>query len=171
MGNRLARLESVPKGRRRVTADSGRICAHPDCDTVLSRYNAGDSCARHDHAPRTTSPPTVKTPTTTRRRPGRLSVTITEAMEETTIFLIGKLDAESAPGLRARIHEAMVEADRLVVDMAGLTDLDPSGLRVLIDARLHARASGVPFSLSNPTGMVVGLLRAAGLQQTLDPAS
>jgi anti-sigma B factor antagonist len=171
MGDRLARLESVPRGRRRVTAASGRICAHPHCDTVLSRYNAGDCCARHDHEPRSTASPAVKTPTTTRRRPGRLSVTITEATGETTIFLIGKLDAESAPGFRARIQDAMVEAGRLVVDMAALTDLDPSGLRVLIDARLHARASGVPFSLSNPTGMVVGLLRAAGLQQTLDPAS
>jgi anti-anti-sigma factor len=170
MGDRLARLQSVPRGRRRVIAEAGRVCDAPGCDTVLSTYNADDRCARHDHMP---SPPARKVAktATSRARGADFSVTITEADGETSVLLIGKLDASATDGLRARMQDIMDGTDRLVVDMGGLTELDAAGLRVLIAARLHARAAGVPFSLTNPTGPVVRALRAAGGPQALDPAS
>ena len=42
---------SRPRGRSRrpKTYDGGRVCAAPDCETLLSRYNRADFC--HSHRP------------------------------------------------------------------------------------------------------------------------
>ena len=49
---------------RPVTAhSSGRICAEPECETVLSIYNAADRCSLHRSfvtmVPRNAPPPSV----------------------------------------------------------------------------------------------------------------
>lgn len=37
-----------PNTERRKTQPKGRTCAHPDCETRLSIYNAGDECSVHE---------------------------------------------------------------------------------------------------------------------------
>lgn len=34
-------------GRRPKTVERRRTCMHPDCETVLSRYNLKDTCRIH----------------------------------------------------------------------------------------------------------------------------
>jgi hypothetical protein len=45
-GTRPGRLP--PPSRR--TGAEGRVCSTPDCETKLSRYNAGDRCWQHADA-------------------------------------------------------------------------------------------------------------------------
>jgi hypothetical protein len=41
-----------PKERKPGPEPSGRICTEPGCETVLSTYNCGDTCAQHGGWPK-----------------------------------------------------------------------------------------------------------------------
>lgn len=48
-------MRSAPRNLDRpepkvITYKAGRVCAHPDCDTILSVYNPQKRCAEHDDA-------------------------------------------------------------------------------------------------------------------------
>jgi uncharacterized protein YqgV (UPF0045/DUF77 family) len=44
---RQPRYERLVSGERIKVEDSERTCAHPDCETKLSRYNPDGTCSRH----------------------------------------------------------------------------------------------------------------------------
>jgi len=43
--------EGIHSGEPSKTFKSGRICATPDCRTVLSIYNSGNYCSLHEPNP------------------------------------------------------------------------------------------------------------------------
>src|SRR5690606_1988840 len=45
---RLTTTSAPPTGRAPKTTDHRRVCAHPTCTTVLSRYNLSESCRIHE---------------------------------------------------------------------------------------------------------------------------
>ncbi|MEW2449243.1 STAS domain-containing protein [Streptomyces parvulus] len=80
------------------------------------------------------------------------------------IELTGELDYHTAPEVRAALPGIGLEAgQQLVVDLAGLTFLDSTGLTVLIAARNHALASDATIALAAVPDRVSRIMRALGL--------
>lgn len=58
------------------------------------------------------------------------------------VRLTGELDLATAPLLKRTLHEARVDASLVVLDLRELTFIDCSGVRVIVNAALHARRDG-----------------------------
>ncbi len=76
----------------------------------------------------------------------------------------GEIDMVTAPTLAAAIAAGDYEG----VDLAAITFLDVSGLRVLLNAARDARAVGRRFAVANPPPMVRRLLALTAIDQSLD---
>lgn len=87
----------------------------------------------------------------------------------TTIALAGELDPATAPQLDQAIQTATeIEGlQRLVLDLAGLTFIDSSGLRVFVTARQSLTDSGGELVLRSPSTTVRRLLDITGLGEVL----
>jgi anti-anti-sigma factor len=75
--------------------------------------------------------------------------------------LDGELDAHTAPALT----EAMAELPdgEVVVDLGGVTFVDSSGLRVLLEATNRARAAGGDLTLASLNPSIQRLIDISGL--------
>lgn len=83
------------------------------------------------------------------------------------LVVSGEVDAHSAPTLEA--HLADQPSDRpLRLDLAGVTFMDSSGLRVLIDAHQRATEADHPMTIVRPSRVVTRLLEISGLDEHLD---
>jgi anti-anti-sigma factor len=78
----------------------------------------------------------------------------------------GRLDAQAAPAARQAL-EALAAAGgrRIVVDLAGVTFLDSSGLGALVAGLKAARARGAELRLAAPGPQVRELLRLTALER------
>ena len=94
--------------------------------------------------------------------PSRLSIDCTGS----TLVVAGELDAHSAPALRERI--AASDDAATVLDMSGVTFMDSSGLRVLIDAHQAAAGRGTQLVVHEPSPSVRRILEIAGVLDHLD---
>ena len=83
------------------------------------------------------------------------------------LVLHGEIDSYTAPDLAERLGgEPPVD----IVDVAGVTFIDSSGLRVIVEAH-HARTSaGSRLVLRSPSAAVQRLLEISGLAGHLDLA-
>lgn len=75
--------------------------------------------------------------------------------------LLGELDAHTAPALATTMTE--LPPGEVIVDMAGVSFVDSSGLRVLLDATNRARANGGDLALSGPQASIKRLIEISGL--------
>jgi anti-sigma B factor antagonist len=83
------------------------------------------------------------------------------------LVLVGEIDSYTAPELSEHLGaEPPVE----VVDVAGVTFIDSSGLRVLVEAHQSRAAAGSRFVLRSPSAAVQRLLEISGLAGHLDVA-
>ena len=94
--------------------------------------------------------------------PSRLSIDCAG----TTLVVAGELDAHSAPALRERISAA--DDAETVLDMSGVTFMDSSGLRVLIDAHQTVAGRGSRLVVHAPSQSVRRILEIAGVLDHLD---
>lgn len=82
----------------------------------------------------------------------------------TVLVLRGELDPHTAPLLRDHIDRAFaVDRSDLVLDLAGLTFIDSSGLRVIIGAHKEANEGGGRLVLRSPSQTARRLLDITGL--------
>jgi anti-anti-sigma factor len=79
--------------------------------------------------------------------------------------LSGEIDAHTAPRLAAAMTE--LPAAVVTVDMAGVSFMDSSGLRVLMDATTRARESGGDLVVASPSPTVARLVEISGLGDQL----
>jgi anti-anti-sigma factor len=84
-----------------------------------------------------------------------------------TLVVAGELDAHSAPGLRERLG-ASTDGAETVLDMSGITFMDSSGLRVLIDAHRQAADRERRLVVVEPSPSVRRVLEIAGVLDHLD---
>lgn len=63
------------------------------------------------------------------------------------------------------------DADRVAVDMQGVTFIDSSGLRILIDHHQKAAADGRGFEVVDPSRVVQRLLEITGLSDVVSVRS
>jgi anti-sigma B factor antagonist len=84
------------------------------------------------------------------------------------VAISGEVDMATVKQLR----DALVEADRqgfgeVVVDLAGLSFIDSSGLRELVLAARRARRAGYPFRAINPSHHIRRLFELTALDKTI----
>ena len=83
------------------------------------------------------------------------------------LVLQGEIDSYTAPDLADRLGaDPPVE----VVDVAGVTFIDSSGLRVIVEAHQSRIAAGSRLVLRSPSAAVQRLLEISGLAGHLDVA-
>jgi anti-sigma B factor antagonist len=86
---------------------------------------------------------------------------------EGALVLHGEIDSYTAPGLAERLA-ADPPVD--IVDVAGVTFIDSSGLRTLVEAHQLRTAAGTRLVLRAPSAAVQRLLEISGLAGHLDVA-
>jgi anti-anti-sigma factor len=83
--------------------------------------------------------------------------------------LAGEIDAHSAPTIRERVESA--HGSKVVLDLAGVTFMDSSGLRVILQLHQQAQAGGPELVITHPSRQVIRLFDIAGLSDLLQPDS
>jgi anti-anti-sigma factor len=81
------------------------------------------------------------------------------------LILVGEIDSYTAPALAERLAD---ESKVLVVDLAGVTFIDSSGLRILVEAHRARIDSDGSLTLRSPSAAVQRLLEISGLSSHLD---
>ncbi len=83
----------------------------------------------------------------------------------TVVEVAGEVDLHSAPQLRAEIGRAIEQSapPRIVVDLAGVTFLDSTGVGVLVGALKRAREAGGLLHFCNPQPRVCRVFEVTGL--------
>ena len=98
-----------------------------------------------------------------------LTVTIEQRTATTTIVLVGEIDLASSSTLDGAVQSLLPVTSPVVVDVAGVTFIDSTGLRSLL--WLHEEsvaASGVGIRLANVNAAVHRLLELTGLVGTFE---
>jgi anti-anti-sigma factor len=78
----------------------------------------------------------------------------------------GELDYATAETLRAAL-DGVEDAERLVLDLRGLSFIDSSGLRLLVAVHRRARRDGLHLSLIAPPAPADRAIRLSGLDEAL----
>lgn len=76
--------------------------------------------------------------------------------------IAGEIDAHSAPSLAAAMV-VLPDVSQIVVDFAGVTFMDSSGLRVLVDAAMSATNAGKTFAIARPQAAIKRVVEISGL--------
>lgn len=99
---------------------------------------------------------------------GDLRISVTAAPGPPVLEVVGEVDAHTCSRLKAALDELLAPGERgpdIVIDMAGVTFLDSSGLRVLLGAAKEAEDLGGHVRLRAPSDGVVRLLEITGLAE------
>lgn len=93
-----------------------------------------------------------------------LIIEVSDEGSDTVFLLRGELDPHTAPDLRGEIDRVLEAGrSRLVLDLAGLTFIDSSGLRVVISAHKDTVERGGGLVLRSPSPTTRRLLDITGL--------
>jgi anti-anti-sigma factor len=82
-----------------------------------------------------------------------------------TLVLVGEIDSYTAPALAERLAG---DPEVHVIDLAGVTFIDSSGLRILVEAHRSRVDSDATLTLRSPSAAVQRLLEISGLSSHLD---
>ena len=84
-----------------------------------------------------------------------------------TLYLEGELDHHSARPAMKAIEQAMEETlPRLcVLDMAGLSFMDSSGMALILKAHKLARAGGGEVRVEHPSRQVLRVMETSGIER------
>ncbi|MFD3504195.1 STAS domain-containing protein [Streptomyces sp. NPDC058676] len=88
-----------------------------------------------------------------------------------TVFLVGEIDADTAPTVGAAVDDCFSrETGGVDIELAGVSFCDASGLNVFRAAALSANASGRRLRLRHPTPAVRRVFDLTGTASLLDAA-
>lgn len=94
------------------------------------------------------------------------------ADDELGMAVAGDVDMDSSPAVAEAIQRAIASRPRrLTVDLARVTFLDSSGIRVLLLGRDQAAEQGVAFRVIDPQPVVRRVLDLAGVLDLLTEGS
>ncbi|GAA0724193.1 STAS domain-containing protein [Dactylosporangium roseum] len=84
------------------------------------------------------------------------------------LMAVGELDLDSAPKLLAEVvHQLEDGVTAVVIDLAGLSFIDSSGLGTLVGCWRRAQNAGATLVVANPNEDVAMTLEITGLDQIL----
>ena len=89
---------------------------------------------------------------------------VTESHRSARLALHGELDIGSAePAVRALRELLARDLDAVIVDLGGLTFMDSTGVKFLVDGRDRAREAGIELSLAGGGEAVQRVLTVSGV--------
>ena len=110
--------------------------------------------------------PNLKVRVTTRRE-SALEVTIMDGDGTALLALTGALDIATTDGLERMVLDALEGRDGVLLDLAGLTVCDSTGLGALVRLHRRAQAAGQAFELTHPRAHVADLLAMTGINKVI----
>ena len=89
--------------------------------------------------------------------------------EVVRLVLVGELDLSTVGLLDEQVKQAVTQQhpERLVIDLAGLSFCDSTGIGALVQARDTAVGGGVAFQVVNPSGLILATMRIVGVHEVL----
>jgi anti-anti-sigma factor len=111
----------------------------------------------------------VNWPRTADSRPAPpLAIEVTQLHDRTCVRLYGELDDASVPPLRDRLANLVADlVGDLVLDIAGLSFEDSTGLGLFVTLHKNLESRGRQFILFGPTPMARRILEITGLNSIL----
>jgi anti-sigma B factor antagonist len=94
-----------------------------------------------------------------------LSIIVRMADDECVVVVTGEVDMASAPQLR---NSLAAVTGVVVIDLAGVTYLDSSGISVLVHVRNRVRTHGGDLKIRDPHDNVRAVLRVVGLTDWIE---
>jgi anti-sigma B factor antagonist len=93
---------------------------------------------------------------------------VSAAGDEVTIAVVGEVDLSNAASLEAALVEVLeMKPGRIAIDLAGVSYLDSTGIRCLLNAAEHAAAAGSELVVCQPVGIVLRVLAICGVDELL----
>jgi anti-sigma B factor antagonist len=94
---------------------------------------------------------------------------LTTRRPQVVLSLTGELDVATATAAHKRLINVDLRAgDELVLDLSGLTFMDSTGIRLILQAREHALQCGAAFALTRGPEAVMRVLHLVGLDDQLE---
>lgn len=93
----------------------------------------------------------------------------TVAPDRQRVIATGEVDIATGQRLADALRAAQAEARHVVLDLAGTTFMDMSGVRGLLAAAEHARLTSATFEIVHATPAVERLLALTGADRRLKP--
>ena len=89
------------------------------------------------------------------------------------LSVVGALDQKTAPDVRAVLHDEIAASagEVIVVDCAGMSFIDSTGLSMIINADGRAKKAGRRLTIVSGDGVPRRILRTVGLEDRLDVLS
>lgn len=95
-------------------------------------------------------------------------VHLSEGSEPLVVAATGELDAASAATLSDALAGSHERAGSVVLDLAGVTFIDSSGLRVIAAAHVAASEGGSSFRIVGPSDRVRRIFEMTGLETLIE---
>jgi len=95
-----------------------------------------------------------------------LSLDVTHTDSETTLTVTGEVHMENSPRLREALIQVCQEGPgRVVVDLAGVTYIESSGIATLVEALQRARQAGGQLLLRGLSERIKAVFRLSRLDK------
>lgn len=93
---------------------------------------------------------------------------VSRAGDEVTVALVGEIDISNEAALDVALAEVVgLKPGRIAIDLAGVSYLDSSGVRCLLNVAKHAAAAGSEVVVRRPVGIVLRVLEICGVDALL----
>lgn len=95
-------------------------------------------------------------------------LTIGDEEANGAVSVSGELDAYTAPTLEDFLQERISSGSAVRLDLAGVTFMDSSGVRVIVNADNELRSAGSELVIRDPSPVVARLLQLTSLDDRLN---
>ncbi|HVR22703.1 MAG TPA: STAS domain-containing protein [Candidatus Polarisedimenticolia bacterium] len=97
---------------------------------------------------------------------GNLKISVDQVGKDAVVRLTGRVDVDSSPDLRGRLRNLLSEEalpQTIIVDLAGVSYIETSGVATLIESLRIARHHKITFRLQGLSGAVLRLFEVTGV--------
>jgi anti-sigma B factor antagonist len=103
-----------------------------------------------------------------------LEISVDLVGKDAVIRLSGRIDVDSSPDLRDRLRSLLSEKalpETIIVDLAGVSYIETSGIATLIESLRIARHHKTNFRLQGLSGAVLRLFEVTGVQALFEASN
>ena len=105
---------------------------------------------------------------------GNLKIAVDRGGGDAMLRLSGRVDVDSSPDLRCQLRTLLSEeplAQTLIVDLAGVSYIETSGIATMIEALRIARHRQINFRLQGLSGATLRLFEVTGVLALFDASN